>query len=140
MNVFWGVQSQNQRGSEAGKEGGYIHVVHYQAGHSSTANIAGSPVTKDAAQSPFISSQPLRKRAVNSMDGSFPFPIPQLSKYAHWALNAGTSWLCLQVDGEARVSADLVCTHAVSVYFLADFMQRKALVGGSDGSALYNCD
>lgn len=82
-------------------------MAHYQAGHSSAANTAGSTVTIDAAQSPFISNQPLKKGAANSVDSSFPFPVPHLTKYTHWALNASTSWLCLQVDGEARASAGL---------------------------------
>lgn len=129
VNVFWGVQSQNQRGSEAGKEGGCIHVVHYRAGHSSAANIAGSPVTKDAAQSPFISNQPLRKRAANSTNGSFPLPVPHLSKYAHWALMPALPG-CVSRSMEKPVSAGLaysVHMRSVSTSWLAPCKGRPWL-------------
>lgn len=126
-------------GSKAGREEGCIHVVHYQAGHSSAADTAGSTVTIDAAQSPFISNQPLEKKGSNSVAAiSCPSSVkvcPLGMKCQHFLAVSPGRW-----RSQSLCRSSLVCTPAVSLYFLVGSMQRKTLLGGSDGSALSNCD
>lgn len=139
VNVFWGVQSQNQRGSKAGRGGGCIHVAHYQAGHSSAANTAGSTVTIDAAQSPFISNQPLKKKGSQFSGWFLPISCPSSVKVCPMGIKC-QHFLAVSPGrrrSQSLCRSSLVCTHAVSLYFLVGSMQRKALLGGSD---LSNCD